>query len=103
MLIAPKPVNPAAGRDPATPAPVLRARAIALPAAAFVLGLAAPARRGSALLVATAAATVPVVAGALVRASRRDEPVVTGSAAGAAGPAAPMPVIVVVPARDEQR
>ena len=101
MSIAPKPVNPAAGRDPATPAPVLRARAIALPAAAFVLGLAAPARRGSALLVATAAATVPVVAGALVRASRRDEPVVTGSAAGAAGPAAPMPVIVVVPARDE--
>lgn len=101
MSIAPKPVNPVAGRDHGTPAPVLRARAIALPAAAFVLGLAAPARRGSALLVATAAAAVPVVAGALVRASRRDGPVVAVSAVGAAGLAASIPVIVVVPARDE--
>ena len=94
------PVNAAAGGDPGTPPRVLRARAIALPAAAIALGLAAPARRESAMLVAIAAATVPVVAGALARTSRRDEPVVTGPA-GAAGPTAPTPVIVVVPARDE--
>ena len=87
-------------RDPSTAVAVLRTRAIALPAAAFVLGLAAPARRWSALLVVSAAATVPIVAGVLVRASRRDEPVATEPEAGA-GCVRPPPVIVVVAARDE--